>query len=284
MPDVSRPESSPSDVPPSTGRPSDVPPPEGAAPDGSTGVPERPARPPLGAQRLWSALTGRPRRGQLIAAVLLALLGYAATVQIQLTASSNDFAGQRREDLVDLLDSLSGASDRAQQQISQLQSTRDDLESSASGRAAAVAEAQQRLIDLEILAGTIRARGPGVTVTIEDPQSSVTPAALLNGIEELRDAGAEAIQVNTSVRLVQSSWISGSAGMVTIDGHRVQAPYIVRAIGSAHTLSDAVGFPGGLADEISSLGGTVTVQENESVTVDALHPVEQPQYSHVTGP
>ncbi len=62
----------------------------------------------------------------------------------------------------------------------------------------------------------------------------------------------------------------------------MQPPYVIQAIGSAHTLSDAVGFPGGLADEISSLGGKVTVQENESVEVDALHPAEQPQYSHPT--
>jgi uncharacterized protein YlxW (UPF0749 family) len=237
---------------------------------------------PSGARRLWSAVTGRPGRGQLIAAALLALLGYAAAVQIQLTNSSNDFAGQRRQDLVELLDSLSGASDRAEQQISDLQSTRDDLQSSSSGRAAAIADAQQRLNDLEILAGTIAAVGPGVTITVEDPQRSVTPAALLNGIEELRDAGAEAIQVNHRVRLVQSSWIGGAAGTITIDGHTVQPPYVIQAIGSAHTLSDAVGFPGGLADEISSLGGKVTVQEDESVEVDALHPAEQPQYSHPT--
>jgi uncharacterized protein YlxW (UPF0749 family) len=237
---------------------------------------------PSGARRLWAAATARPGRGQLIAAALLALLGYAAVVQIQLTNSSNDFAGQRRQDLVELLDSLSGASDRAEQQISDLQSTRDDLESSSTSRAAAIADAQQRLDDLEILAGTIAASGPGVTVTIEDPQRSVTPASLLNGVEELRDAGAEAIQVNHRVRLVQSSWIGGTAGMITIDGHQVEPPYVIQAIGSAHTLGDAMGFPGGLSDEISSLGGKVTVQEDESVVIDALHPVEQPQYSHPT--
>jgi uncharacterized protein YlxW (UPF0749 family) len=228
-------------------------------------------------------MTSRPSRGQLIAAALLCVLGYAAAVQIQLTNADNDFAGQRREDLVELLDSISGASERAEQQISDLQDTRDDLQSTASGRAAAIADAQERLNDLQILAGTIAAVGPGVTIMIDDPQRSVTPASLLNGIEELRDAGAEAIQVNHRVRLVQSSWIGGGPGAITIDGHRVEPPYVIQAIGSAHTLSDAVGFPGGLADEISSLGGTVTVQEEESVEIDALHPAEQPQYSHPTG-
>lgn len=239
--------------------------------------------PRSGGQRLWAAATARPRRGQAIAAILLALLGYAAAVQIQLTREDNDFAGQRRQDLVELLDSLSGASDRAEQQMMALQETRNELQTSSSGQAAAIAAAQQRLTDLQILAGTVAAVGQGVTITIQDPQSSVTAASMLNGIEELRDAGAEALQVNHVVRLVQSSYIAGTPGMLRIDGQALRAPYVIEAIGSAHTLSEAVGFPGGLADEISSLGGTVTVEEEDLVEVGALHPVEQPQYSHPTG-
>jgi uncharacterized protein YlxW (UPF0749 family) len=236
-----------------------------------------------GARLLWHAVTARPGRSQLLAAVLLAFLGYAAAVQIQLTRSSDDFAGQRRQDLVELLDSLSGASDRAQQQINQLEGTRDQLASSSSRQSAALANARQRLADLQILAGTAPATGPGVVITIKDPEASVTAASMLNGIEELRDAGAEALQVNHTVRLVASSWVSGTPGRITIDGHLLHAPYVIVAVGSAHTLSDAVGFPGGLSDEIASLGGQVTVQEEGSVSVTALHPAERPQYAQPTG-
>lgn len=235
-----------------------------------------------GVSRLWAAATARPSRSQLVAALLLALLGYAATVQIQLTHASTDFAGQRRNDLVELLDSLSGASDRVQQQISSLQDTRDELLSSSNGRAAVIADTRRHLLNLQILAGTVGATGPGVTVTVSDPEAAVTPAALLNGIEELRDAGAEAIQINDT-RVVAESWIAGSPGAIIVDGQVVEPPYVITAIGSAHTLSDAVVFPGGLSDEIESLGGKVAVQEGDAVVVDALHPLTQPQYSQPTG-
>lgn len=242
-----------------------------------------PNPPTSGLRRLWAALSGRPSRSQLVAGVLLAVLGYAATVQIQLTHSSDDFAGQRRDNLVELLDSLSGASDRAEQQINDLQQTRDQLQSSSTGTAAAILDAEQRLRDLQILAGTIGAEGPGITVTVQDDQSAVTAASLLNGVEELRDAGAEAIEVNGTLRLVQSSWISGSAGAITIDGRSVQAPYVIKAIGSAHTLSEAMQFPGGFSDEVAALGGTTRVTEDDVVEITALHPVVQPQYAQPTG-
>ena len=48
---------------------------------------------------------------------------------------------------------------------------------------------------LGILAGTKPAEGPGISLRIDDPRSQVDAAQVLDTIEELRDAGAEAIQL-----------------------------------------------------------------------------------------
>jgi uncharacterized protein YlxW (UPF0749 family) len=221
-------------------------------------------------------------RGQLIVAVLLAALGFAAVVQVRLTHTQDDFGGQRREDLIDLLDSLSAASDRARSQIDSLQQSRSDLLSSSQRRQAAIDEGRQRLEVLQILAGTVPAVGPGVTVTVTDPENAVTAAALLNGIEELRDAGAEAIEINDVLRVVASTSLTDTDGIVSGDGITLRAPYVIDAIGSSHTLSEAVVFPGGMSDEISQLGGEVTVREADRVEVGALHTVEPAQYSRPT--
>lgn len=250
-------------------------------PDTASGSPE----PAVSSRRrLLAGLTGRPGRGQVIGAVLVALLGFAATVQIRLTHSSDAFAGQRRQDLVVLLDSLSTATDRVQQQINQLQDTKTQLESASHRRAAAIADEQQRLATLGILAGTIGAEGPGVTVTINDPSHAVTAATILNGIEELRDAGAEAIEIDDKARVVASTAITQSGQAIKVDGVVVPPPYVIDAIGSSHTLSQAVVFPGGLSDEVTSLGGQVAVQERSLVKITALHSVKPPQYAHSTGP
>ena len=238
--------------------------------------------PPEGRRRL-SALFGLGGvRGQIVVAVLLAALGFAAVVQVRLTHTQDDFGGQRREDLIDLLDSLSAASDRARSQIDALQSTRSDLQSSSERRQAAIDEGTQRLEVLKILAGTIPAVGPGVTITVTDPENAVTAAALLNGIEELRDAGAEAIEVNDVLRVVASTSLSDDNGVIAGDGIALRAPYVIDAIGSSHTLGEAVVFPGGMSDEIKQLGGEVSVHQADRIEVGALHTVEQPQYSRPT--
>ena len=242
--------------------------------------------PPSGARgprRLRSLLTLRGTRAQIVAAALLAALGFAAVVQVRLTNADDDLGGQRREDLIELLDSLSAASDRARTQIDELEQTRSQLLSSSQRRQAAIDEAAQRLEVLEILAGTVPAVGPGVTVTIADPENAVTPAALLNGIEELRDAGAEAIEINDVLRVVASTSLTDDGGVISGDGVALRPPYIIDAIGSSHTLSEAVVFPGGLADEVEQVGGHVEVEQADRVEVGSLHTVDEPQYSQPTG-
>ncbi len=224
----------------------------------------------------------RQRRAQLVVGVLLAALGFAAAAQIRLTHQGDSYAGKRREDLIVLLDSLSAASDRVQTQINELESTRSDLLSSSQRRQVAVEEARERLRVLGILAGTLPAEGPGVTVTITDPGGAVTAASILNGIEELRDAGAEAIELNDRVRVVASTSFSERNGAVVVDGQEVRPPYVVDAIGSSHTLSEAVIFPGGLADQVGQLGGDVTAQEVDVVKVTSLHVVDPLEYSQPT--
>jgi uncharacterized protein YlxW (UPF0749 family) len=224
-----------------------------------------------------------PARRQVVVAVLLALLGFAATTQIQTTRHDNTLSGQPRENLVQLLDSLSAAADRAQLQLNQLRRSRGTLLSSSRSAQAALAEGRKRLRELQLLAGTVSAVGPGITLTITDPAGAVSAAALLNGIEELRDAGAEAIEINSRVRVVASTAFTEPRGVVTVDGSALRAPYVIEAIGSPHTLSEAVRFPGGLADQISQLGGTVNVKAAGQVSVSSLHPVQPPEYAQPTG-
>jgi uncharacterized protein YlxW (UPF0749 family) len=240
-------------------------------------TPEHEQPPPRGGWRGFGGV-----RAQLLVAFLLAVLGFAAVTQVRLTRTDDDFSGQRREDLVDLLDSLSAAADRTRGQLADLEQTRDELMSSSERRQAAIDEGNERLQVLQILTGTVAAEGPGVTITVDDPEDAVPASTLLNGVEELRDAGAEAVEINDVVRVVASTYFTESDGVVSVDGVELRAPYVIDAIGSSHTLSDAVSFPGGFADGVEQYGGSVDVREKDLVEVGSLHTLETPEYSQPT--
>ncbi len=249
----------------------DKPGPDGATPSGTSRR-----------RTLRSLVHGRPGRAQIVVAALLAALGFAAVVQVRLTRTDDSFSGAQRSDLVALLDSLSGAVDRAQQQIDDLQQTRSDLLTSSERRRAALVEARSQLGVLQILTGTVAAVGPGVTVTIDDPGNALTAPSLLNGLDELRDAGAEAIEINNTLRVVASTSLTDVDGAVMSGSTVLYPPYVIDVIGSSHTLAEAVMFPGGLADEVEQVGGHVAVHEAGEVEISSLHTLTAAEYSQPT--
>ena len=235
-----------------------------------------------GRQRLVLAMRPGASRANVVVAVLLAVLGFAAVVQVRTNNADTDYTGARRQDLVELLDSLDAAAQRAQAEISDLQQTQRDLQSSADANQVALDEARRQVETVGILAGTLPAVGQGVRITIDDPSGAVGSSTLVNAIEELRDAGAEAIELNDRVRVVAETALVDSDNGVTVDGVELRAPYVIEAIGSSHTLGDAVDFPGGLGDEVKALGGSVEVQELSTMEISALHTPKEPQYAQPT--
>jgi len=237
------------------------------------------AEAPTGRSRLLGALKKPGSRGQLTVAALLAVVGFAAVVQVQSNEQGDEYAGARQEDLIQLLDGLGTASQRTENEIAQLEQTRSSLRSSTDSRRAALEQARQQAEVLGILAGTLPALGPGVRVTVDDPTAAVGIDQLLNGLEELRDAGAEAIEINDSVRVVAQTSLSDGDNGVVIDGQQLSPPYTIDAIGDSHTLAQALDFTGGFIDEIEQVGGTVVVDEVNNIEVATTREPVQPEYA-----
>jgi uncharacterized protein YlxW (UPF0749 family) len=234
-----------------------------------------------GRDRLLASLK-RPRsRGQFTAAILLAVVGFASVVQVQAQERNDDYDGMREEDLVQLLNSLASASQRAENEIAQLEQTRSSLRSDTDSRQAALAQARERASVLGILAGTLPAVGPGVVVTVRDPEGKVGIDQMLNGIQELRDSGAEAFEINNSVRVVaQTAFEDGEEGVV-VDDTELAPPYTIEVIGDPHTLQRALNIYGGFVQDIEgpTIGGRVTITQSDNVEVASLAEPLQPEYA-----
>ncbi len=229
-------------------------------------------------QRLSHTLR-HPSRSQVVVAVLLALVGFGAIVQIQATEDDSTYAGLREQDLIDVLNGLSGTTQRTQAEIDRLAATRAELLQESSRREAALDLAQKDLDSLEVLAGLVPVTGPGIRVTITEETGTVDVSSFLDTIQELRSTGAEAIQVNGQVRIVAQSSIDQPADGVglLIDGTVVQSPYVIDAIGLSSTLAGAINFFFGPRASLEEDGAVVEVVELASLDIEAVRKPVQPQ-------
>ena len=111
----------------------------------------------------------------------------------------------------------------------------------------------------------------------------MTPDVLLNVIQELRAAGAEAIQIG-NVRIGVTTAVVGAEGAVSIDGVPIAMPVDVLAIGDPATMSAAMSIPGGVVASVKLVGGEVTVNQAEQIEITALRDPATPDYAEPAGP
>jgi len=242
-------------------------------------------QPPIGDLQPRGFL-GMRRRGRTVfgtlAIMLCLLLGVAIATQVRQTTSGDSLDTARPADLLVLLDSLRQREATLNTEVAELQRSLNALHASGSSDQAAIQNAEARLAALSILIGTVGATGPGVTVRIEDPGPGVAPQAMLDVLDELRAAGAEAIQISDAhlaVRAGVDTWIVGSPGALTVDGKTLMPPYSVVAIGDPPTLAAAMNIPGGAVDSVKRVGGTMSVQQGDKEDITALRQPKPRQYA-----
>jgi uncharacterized protein YlxW (UPF0749 family) len=193
--------------------------------------------------------------------LLLVLLGFTLAVQLKSNSADEGYQSLREEDLYVILADLDSRAARLRQDIAELEANKRELASGASSREQILKEAQERADDLGILAGTLKAQGSGITLTFSDGAEPITAEHLVNAIQELRGAGAEAIQVD------------GTGGSV-----RVTGPYTVTAIGP-EDLDKAMEFRGGVVDDVRGDGGNVIVSDPHPVDITTVRGTPNLEYA-----
>lgn len=177
-------------------------------------------------------------------------------------------------DLARILSGLSSEADSLREEISTLRLQLRDLETSTERGETAEAAASSRLAALSVLAGTVPVEGPGVILTVTDPADQLEYEHFVDIVQELRDAGAEAIAVN-GLRVGAGSAFSGEEGRVLLDARPLKGPFRLEAIGSPETLEGGLEIPGGVMDTLSSISQvSASIARRSALQLPALlrHP------------
>ena len=223
--------------------------------------PQAPSTPPNAWRTMFRMARPRATRANLFAALLAIVLGFALATQVQQTQQQG-LEQLREDELVRILDDVSQDAARLGNDARALEVTRDRLAGGADTSAEALAPAE----------------GPGIVLTIDDPEGKVTSTLLLDALQELRDAGAEAVQIG-DVRVVVDTYFTDTPTGIEVSGKRVRSPYVITAIGGSATMASAMDIPGGVNESVRRLGAVSTVDQRETVSITALHTLEEPQYA-----
>ncbi len=232
----------------------------------------RPARTSEEARfRLRRSLSPQRSGTQFVITVLFIVLGFTLTAAISGSANDSILANARQSDLVSLLDDLAQREARLEAENTRLENARETL--LGGDEYSALNEAKRRADALGVLAGSETIVGSGIQIAIT---GNLTASTLIDAIQELRDAGATAIQISDrglAVRIVANSWFADSPSGVTVSGTALQIPIVISVIGDSSVLVPALEIPGGLVDTVGSGGGAVKITESENVDISAIVPL-----------
>lgn len=132
-----------------------------------------------------------------------------------------------------------------------------------------------RLVDEElqesnILVGKTDVYGEGVVVTLaNNSEQSIEAYDLMDLVNELRYAGAEAISINEQRVLNMTEIVDvGDYAYITVNSQRIQEPYIVKAIGDKEYLNSVLNLKGsGFVDRSKTLGMNVSSKTENRVEI-----------------
>lgn len=200
----------------------------------------------------------------LIVLLLSGITGVILAWTFQIVNEPDYLRNARQEDLVRILDELTTREDDLSREVRRLELLAIELQ--RGNEEAVIRDLQDREIALQVLSGTVPVAGPGLEITISDPGILVSATVFFDLINELRDAGAEAISVNDA-RVVANTGISEITGGLQIGDRSVLPSYRVKVIGNATTISTALKIPGGILDVLKASGAITSVQELEEVQI-----------------
>ena len=222
-------------------------------------------------------------------ALVLGIMCFALTtgicIQIKTVKSTNSASSQNyeennlraevlkyKEKYDNLLKETEKVDAQLQEQIESATKNNSELE-----------EAKNQINEGNKTIGLAEVTGPGVIITVADSEidsNSVVDATdfiihdtdILKIVNELKNAGAEAISINNQ-RVILTTPIICGGNIININGARIGSPFEIKAIGSPEALAN-LSRPGGWLSKLEKRGIKVSaIKKSNSITI--------PKYSGV---
>jgi uncharacterized protein YlxW (UPF0749 family) len=203
----------------------------------------------------------RDRRSQATLAVVAGILGLLVVVQLRGQAGGSELQSKSAQDLTTLVANLNTQNDRLRGEISALQGQLSELQADRKNGATSIGQIESDLGRLRGWSGLDPVIGRGVEITVN---GEITAAAVADLLNELRNAGAEAMSIEDT-RVIAQTAVSGVPGSLDVDGFLLRDPFTIRAIGKPEVLVGSLTRAGGIIAQLAATnpGAIVEVQPTD---------------------
>lgn len=196
------------------------------------------------------------KKWQLTLAIALASLGLLLSMQFRThKALVNDLNSQSNETLATIAKNLNTKYYQLIQEVWDLRTQLKLLEQSANQNKTVLEAMTREQQKLNIAIGSIPVEGPGLVITIlQDDQTYFGYQDLIDIVNELWNAGAEAIAIN-GIRINNNTAFLPSEDLsaIMLNRHKLSYPYVVEAIGEPVSLEKGISIPSGIIDNLRTV-------------------------------
>lgn len=138
-------------------------------------------------------------------------------------------------------------------------------------------EETEKIVDEELqqvnmALGKTDVEGEGIEIILGESEneevSKISSNDLLVIVNSLKLAGAEAISINDERIINMSDIVTINDTFIKVNGQRILAPYVIKAIGNQTYLESALLGNGGYLDELEKIGHNVSIQKINKVKIN----------------
>ncbi len=131
---------------------------------------------------------------------------------------------------------------------------------------------EEELEQVNMTLGKTDVEGEGIEITLRETEneeiSKISANDLLVMVNSLKLAGAEAISINDERIINMSDIVTINDTFIKVNGQRILAPYVIKAIGNQTYLESALLGNGGHLDELEKIGHNVSIQKINKIKIN----------------
>ena len=194
--------------------------------------------------------------------VYIMFMQFKVVNQTDITSLTTKREGELRQELESWQSRYEDTSNQLEQAKANLEEYKNKIDDTQASSELLDKELQQA----DLYLGKTDVEGAGIIINLSDGTSNIIAEDLINLMNELKTAEAEAISVNGQ-RETNFSEFADVDSYIVVNGTRLSSPYTIQVIGNQKYLESGITAKGGFSDDMTSNGKNISITEDNNIKI-----------------